>query len=216
MRGTWITGVLSAIAGLALLPAPALAADPDAQADPGARATVLLEACTTGVFAACSVDAIGVWGPSAAVAPGMVTTFRVTVHNTGTADLTGVAVARTALPGCRHTIGALAAGDTVSYICFALAIHDVTERVTVTGRAVCPAVDCPTVSVASDPVTIRVVYPPDTAPVAAGRGGAPAGPTLAQTGPPVTATLWTGLVALACGVLVLSATRGAPPSRDSR
>lgn len=57
-------------------------------------------------------------GPdSRTFAPGSTVTFEIAVTNTGNLDLTNVQVSDPTLPACDRTIGALAAGATVTYNC---------------------------------------------------------------------------------------------------
>jgi hypothetical protein len=63
-------------------------------------------------------------------------TFAVVVTNPGDVALEAVAVLDPASPSCSRTIGALAAGGSVSYICHAPKVgRDFINRMTVSGRA---------------------------------------------------------------------------------
>jgi uncharacterized repeat protein (TIGR01451 family) len=61
-------------------------------------------------------------------------TFTVTVANPGDVELDGVSVLDQAAPGCNRTLGALAAGASVSYSCQAPNVgRNLTNRMTVSG-----------------------------------------------------------------------------------
>jgi CshA-type fibril repeat protein len=130
--------------------------------------TTTVDACTSGQLADCGVNAVGVWASSATIPlTNSRTIFRVSVTNTGTAALTGVAATPATIPGCAQSVGALAVGVISRWVCSAAATAagTVSETATATGTASCPTESCRTATGESEPAEITVVAPPVPTPL---------------------------------------------------
>jgi uncharacterized repeat protein (TIGR01451 family) len=133
--------------------------------------------------------AVSVTPDPAQARPGDQVTFTVKVTNNGGADLTGVAVSDSVIPGCGKTVGALAAGASTTYTCTGTATRDkpgastYTNPVTASGVPVVPAGSTPVGPVSDSASAVVAVGEPS---ISVSKTVAP---TQVRPGDPVTITV---------------------------
>jgi uncharacterized repeat protein (TIGR01451 family) len=95
---------------------------------------------------------------SQAIDSGGTATFTITVTNTGTTNLTGVAVSDGQAPGCAKSIGTLNKGESSTYTCSLAGVtSSFTNSATATGH---PPVGPDVTATDTAPVTVNAVPPP--------------------------------------------------------
>jgi hypothetical protein len=125
------------------------------------------------------------------VAPGETVTYTITVTNTGNVALHDVVVSDPKVPACNRTIGDLAPGQSVSYICSFVVTEPIDNVATVTGK------NNVTVAGTDD---ARVGLVAGTATGASSGGGGGGGGTLPFTGSTPLAIALVGILAVAGGL----------------